>query len=301
MEVKPELIAPESSLTSPLDRNREAKWRPNQGAPPLSEDEVSNAMSALNNESFTQKFSRVDRTYADPPVPLQNIALISFIPAKGATPDDMGVFGMAKVRGNFSTQMEADQRAEFIIRNADSYHTIHHAYVGRPFPITLSSKFSEETDEIDIRKATTSAVSSDIKQKKKDEQKEVNDIKNREEALREDVQKDEEDPYETYVTLKVKHAQLAWNYLEHQKKIAELKELIIKARHEVTELDKDHPAFQETYFQKYMDARKEAGIREETKEELKSNFMRFLVEDVPLPGIDDLPPSLESIPEESIL
>jgi hypothetical protein len=300
MADKTKFVVTETSLTSPLDRDRESKWRPDQGSPPLSEEEVSNAMNTLNNDSFTQKFSRVDRTYADPPVPLQNIALISFIPAKGATPDAMGVFGMAKVRGNYSTQTEADQRAEFIIRNADSYHTIHHAYVGRPFPITLSSKFSEETDEIDIRKATTSAVSSDIKQKKRDEQKEVNDIKKREQALREDVDKDEEDPYETYVTLKVKHAQLAWNYLEHHKKIDEIKELVIKARKDVAELDQNHPSFQETYFQKYMDARNEAGIRKETKEEQKSNFMRFLVEDVPLPGIDDLETLLDA-PPESIL
>jgi hypothetical protein len=300
MADKTKFVVTETSLTSPLDRDREAKWRPDQGSPPLSEHEVSAAMDALNNDSFTKKFSRVDRTYADPPVPLQNIALISFIPAKGATPDAMGVFGMAKVRGSYSTQMEADQRAEFIIRNADSYHTIHHAYVGRPFPITLSSKFSEETDEIDIRRATTSAVSSDIKQKKRDEQKEVNDIKKREEALREDVDKDEEDPYETYVTLKVKHAQLAWNYLEHHKKIDEIKELVIKARKEVAELDQNHPSFQNNYFQKYMDARKEAGIREETKEEQKSNFMRFLVEDVPLPGIDDQK-TPDAAPPESIL
>ena len=37
---------------------------------------------------------------------MQNIGLISFVPAKGATPNDNGVFGFAKLRGNFSTNID---------------------------------------------------------------------------------------------------------------------------------------------------------------------------------------------------
>jgi hypothetical protein len=130
----------EHSLTAPADRDREKKWRPEQGAPPLTEDEVEAAISTLDNTSFTVKFSRVDRTYADPPISLQTIGLLSFTPAKGATPNDNGVFGFAKLRGNYASELEAKQRAEAIIRNVDSYHQIYHTYVGRPFPVTASSK-----------------------------------------------------------------------------------------------------------------------------------------------------------------
>ena len=136
----------ESSLTTPDDRVRENNWRPEQGAPQLSENEVTSAMEELNNVSFTTKFQRVDRTYADPPPPLQTIGLLSFVPAKGAQPNANGVYGFAKLRGNYSTQQEADQRAEFLIRNVDSYHQIYHTYVGRPFPMTASSKYSAETN-----------------------------------------------------------------------------------------------------------------------------------------------------------
>ena len=37
-----------------------------------------------------------------------------------------------------------------------------------------------------------------------------------------------DDPYEEYITARVKQAQLIWTYKEHQKKMAEIKELIIK-------------------------------------------------------------------------
>ena len=78
-------------------------------------------------------------------------------------------------------EQEADQRAEFLIRNVDSYHQIYHTYVGRPFPMTASSKYSAETNEIDIRKEMTESISNDVKQKKQDELKTVQEIKKREE------------------------------------------------------------------------------------------------------------------------
>jgi hypothetical protein len=43
----------ENSLTTPLDRNHEKSYQPNQGHPNLSDDEVVNAMSSLNNRYFT--------------------------------------------------------------------------------------------------------------------------------------------------------------------------------------------------------------------------------------------------------
>lgn len=274
----------ENSLTSPEDRNRDVRWRPTQGKPALTDNEATEAMNTLNNDAFTRKFPRVDRTYADPPIPLQSIGLVSFVPAKGATPNANGVFGFAKLRGNFNSTFEADQHAENLIRNFDSYHQIYHCYVGRPFPITASSKYSAETTEIDIRKETTQAISQNIKDKKQEEQKIVAEIKQREEQLLEETRRAEEygeDPYETYITLKVKKAQLMFTYQEHMKKIEEVKDIIIKTRREIDDLDQSHPTFKDDYFQKYMKARKEAGIKDDDAL-VQENFIRFMVEDVDL-------------------
>jgi len=276
----------ESSLTTPDDRVRENNWRPEQGAPQLTEDEVKSAMDSLNNVAFTTKFPRVDRTYADPPPPLQTIGLLSFVPAKGAQPNANGVYGFAKLRGNYSTQQEADQRAEFLIRNVDSYHQIYHTYVGRPFPMTASSKYSAETNEIDIRKEMTESISNDVKQKKQDEAKVVQEIKDKEEALIADTKKEEVDPYDEYITLRVKKAQLSWTYLEHIKKIKEVKDIILRTRYELEKMEADNAEYKEKYYDKYMNARKDAGFKD-TKEEMEANFLKFLVEDAHLPGIDE--------------
>ena len=280
--------AKENSLTSPEDRDRSARWRPEQGEP-LTDEQTASAMVELNNTAFVEKFPRVDKTYADPPINLQTYGLVSFVPAKGATPNEHGIYGFAKLRGNFSTESEADQRAEFLIRNVDSYHQIYHTYVGRPFPITVSSKYSAETNEIDIRKETTKTMSTSVKEKKMEEKKIVDDMKQREEELIAESKRDPDDvdPFDTYITLKVKKAQLSWTYLEHQKKMAEVRTILRSTKTTLDEMDVEFPDFQNQYFDKYMQARKSAGF--EDKDITQDNFMKFLVEDAVLEGVyDDL-------------
>lgn len=271
----------ESSLTTPDDRDKENRWKPDQFVEPLSVEETKEAIAELNNNTITSKFSRVDRTYADPAVPLQNISLFSFMPAKGATPNANGVFGFAKIRGSYATEMEANQRAEYIIRNVDSYNQIFHTYVGRPFPITVDSKYSADTQEIDIRKEMAKTVSENIKDKKEDEHRTMQEIKQKEEELLADSKKETEDPYDEYITQRVKCAQLSFTYLEHQKKMAEIKNIIIKTRDRIKEMDVEYPEFKDNYYQKYMDAREKAGIKE-NKEDTQANFIKYLVEDAPL-------------------
>jgi hypothetical protein len=278
----------ENSLTSPEDRDRSVRWRPEHGAP-LSDEQTVLAMAELNNTAFVEKFPRVDKTYADPHVNLQTYGLISFVPSKGATPNEHGIYGFAKLRGNFATENEADQRAEFLIRNVDSYHQIYHSYVGRPFPITVSSKYSAETNEIDIRKETTKTMSSAIKEKKMEEKKIVDDMKEREEALIAESKRgpDEVDPFDTYITLKVKKAQLSWTYLEHQKKMAEVRTSLRATKTTLDQMDTEFPEYQHQYFDKYMKVRKSSGF--EDKDITKDNFMQYLVEDAVLEGVYDEP------------
>lgn len=271
----------ESSLTTPQDRDITNPWKPDQSIGPLSNDEAKEALRELNITSFTDKFPKVDRTYQDPAIPMQNYGLISFIPAKGASPNEKGIYGFAKLRGNFATEMESNQRAEYIIRNVDSYHQIFHTYVGRPFPLTTSSDYSAVTEEIDIRKETTSTISNSIKEKKEIEQRQIQEIKEREEKLLAESKQETTDPYEEYITQKVKKAQLIYTYLEHEKKMKEIKEILIKTRKVIETMDEEHPDFQVSYFEKYKKAREEAGIKEDSKE-TENNFIKYMIEDVDL-------------------
>lgn len=269
----------ENSLTAPSDRDPARTYKPIQGHPPLSEEEVINAMDALDNNKFVRKFPKIERRYADPVEPMQRIGLFSWVPAKGATPNENGYYGFIKLRGNYPTDREASERAEFLIRNVDSYHQIYHAYVGRPMPCTTRSDFSENTTEIDIRSEMTQAVSSSIKSKKKSESQQIKEIEDREKQLLSESKKEEEDPLDFYTTLRVKKAQITWTYLETQKKMEEMKNIIIKTRNQIEEMEKENDEYAKTYFKKYCDARAESGLDNATN---KDTFMKFLVEDVDL-------------------
>ena len=271
----------ESALTTPDDRDKVNRWKPEQFVEPLTNEESIHAVDELNNTTFIEKFPRVDRTYADDPVPMQNFALFSFMPAKGAKPNDNGIFGFAKIRGSYSNQMEANQRAEYIVRKLDSYNKIFHTYVGRPFPVTIDSRYSAETSEIDIRKQMTETVSQNIKSSKDDDYKTMQEMKEKEDALLQDVKNEEVDPYEDYITQRVKLAQLSFTYLEHQKKMVEIKDIIIKTREKVTNFDEKYPEFKDSYYKKYMDARDSAGIKE-SEEDTQGNFIKYLVSDADL-------------------
>lgn len=265
-----------TSLTAPADRTDE-KYVPGTSTP-LTDTEMEVAMKALSDTSIIDKFPRVERTYADPAINMQNFTLFSFIPAKGATPDKDGVFGMAKVRGSYGTVREAAERTDYLIRNHDSYHKIYTAYVGRPFPVTVSDKYSAEKSEIDIRKKQTEIISDDIKAKKEEEKRNIDDMKEREKQLLDQAKPDHvADPLEQYTVTRVKKAQLIWTYFETKKKMDEMKESIIKVREEIKKIDEETPEFSKKFFDKYMDARTSAGITEEKSSE---SFMKYMVEDI---------------------
>ena len=285
----------ENSLTAPSDRDPARTYRPNQSAPPLTEPQVEAALEELNNTAYVRRFPDIERRYADPPVDLQKIGLFSFVPAKGATPNENGFYGFAKLRGNFSTATEANERAEWLVRNVDSYHQIYHTYVGRPFPLTVSSDYSKEVDRVDLRREMTKTISHDVKSKREKEQKDIEDIRRREQEL---MQRNKEilaDPdykepvnpeleLDEYITLRVKKAQLTWTYLETQKKQKEVEGILAHTRRQLEKMEEKNPENKNKYFDKYMAARDQAGLDTAKHQD---NFIKFMVTDVDLPAVNE--------------
>jgi hypothetical protein len=266
------------SLTAPADRVKNPESTSyNLGAAPLTETDVRNAMKELHVTSFTDKFPRLEKAFSDPPIPNQTYSLVSFTPAKGATPDKDGVFGMVKVRGTFATEDEAMLKAEYLIRNVDSYHSIFNTYVGRPFPLSVNSKYVNDTTEIDIRRKTTEEVSQNVRKKRDEEKQTMREIEDRQKELIADVEKKEEDPYDVYTELMVKKAQLTWTYKETLKKMDEMKASILKTRDEVTKMRSENDDYHNKYMDKYLDARKKAGLPMDD-----NSFIKYMAEDLDL-------------------
>jgi hypothetical protein len=261
------------SMACPKDRPDPSKIIRQPTHPPLEPSELREAVSTLNRKVFTQ----VDRQYADPPLKDQKIVLFSFVPSKGARPDPDGWYGMAKVRGVFGNEDMANEYAEKLIRDYDSYHEIFHAYVGRPFPVTNKSGYEEEIKTIDIKNKTVRLISEDILNKKRDEEKEIKEMQEREQNLLEESKRAKEnlpeDPYDVYITDQVKRAQLIWTYKETVKKCEQMRDLIKTTNQTIAETEQNNPTFREQYKEKYMKARRDAGLDDSKEEE---SFIQYL-------------------------
>lgn len=267
----------QNSLTSPLDKVNSSETTYKLGASHLTEEEVKNAMSELNVDTFVHKFPRFERFYADPQLSNQNYGLVSFVPSKGSSPDSDGVYGMLKVRGTFATEEEANLRAEYLIRNGDSYHSIYNTYVGRPFPLSVSKKYITETTEVDIKKKIVDSTSTEIRKKRDEERQTMKEIQEREKELLADVERKEPDPYDSYTELMVKKAQLSWTYHQTLQKMEEMKKSIIKTREEIVVLREENEDYHTQYFKRYMDAREKAGLPS-----TDDSFIKYMAEDLDL-------------------
>ena len=282
----------ETSLTSPLDRNKDKSYLKklsNISKKPLNDEQTKNAFDDLNDLTNVENYPKIERRYADPPISLQNFGLISFIPAKTAIPNKNGIYGFIKLRGNYATEIEANERSEFLIRNYDSYHKIYHCYVGRPTPLTTLSKFSSEISEINLRDDIKESVSDSVKKQKNKEKKEVQNIKEREKNLQKDIEREASDPYEIYTTLRVKKAQLLWTYSTTRDKLSEIKEIIEKTSKEISHLDEENKEYSEMYYDRYMRARKESGLDTGgSNSDPQSNFIQYMCDDISFKFNEDL-------------
>ena len=241
------------------------------------------------NYSFTQEEATIlhdkllkdirhlqgEKYYSDPPIFNQRLALISFVPSSGAKPDSNGWFGCAKVRYVAATPEEAEEKAKDLIENVDSLHKIYTVNVGRTFPITESSDFSEKVTEIDVRKKATHIISEDILKKKKQTTEDMKTVEQKEKELLQKSKKagmgEKIDPFEEYINMNVKRSQLIWTYVETMKKINQMKESYDDAIKIIKKYDETEPTFRENYKERYFEARREAGIKDD-----ENSFLKYM-------------------------
>jgi len=229
---------------------------------PLPREQALAAHSELTNPKFTNlEFPRTRKQRVDPEVPKQKIALVSFIPSSGATPDSDGCFGVAKVRGCFSNVEEADEWSQNLIRNYDSYSAIDFVYVGKDFPIMKdNSCYVTETREVDLRKVIDKTTREHVERKRQEEKKEIEEIQERQKKLSElPKEVENRDDIEYYIQLRVKKATALMRQDEAAKVLSQCKKVNEKTNAILTEIEEKHPEFAEQYLERYENALKESG------------------------------------------
>jgi hypothetical protein len=247
--------------------------------PSLSNEETHNAVKALN------VYTKVVRARRDPPISNQTIALFSFTPAVGATPNQNGLYGIAKVRGVWDSEETANDFAETLIQTSDSANPILHVQVGHDFPLVQDNTLLVK--ETELVKVVQDELKESERAETKKQRKETKNIKEREKKLldhhnqvmNDDVQ---EDDLDVYIQAHTKRAQLLWTYKDTIRRIREeICPAVQKAKQDVEALDKKFPEFRTQYYERYMDARREVGIKDDLVfgEKGAVGWMKYLLED----------------------
>jgi len=265
-----------------------SKTMVNENRNELSKQETNEAMKVLfDNKKLL--FPREVKSTNDPVILGQEYGLWSFTPARDAKPNSNGLYGVFKLRGNFSTVDESEIYAERLIRTHDSYNEIHVVRIGQCVPLSTNPELVEEVVKVDLSKETDKIMSDNVREKRKQEKQEMKTIQEREQKLLKENKEIlegsyEQEPLEEYIMLRVKKAQLMWTLAEQRKRLqTEVIPNIKKVKAELLEWDKNNPTFKDLYYDRYVEARKSVGIEDQDKLNY-SYFMKYLLDenDVPL-------------------
>ena len=251
-------------------------------APPLSASEAREATQQL----VKPLYKAIVRVKQDNVPSGQEFGLFSFTPARGVQPNKYGIYGTAKIRGCYNNPEVANDAAESIIRNIDSQNEIYTVKVGQEFPLTKEPKYVADFETVNLEKE----VSQVEKQRKQEEMSRSNRekklIMDRERKLLNEHKEIlegtyEEDPLDVYIRERVKKSQLLWTKENTLNKVQnEIEPALQVVKDKIKELDAKDPSLREKYLEKYIEARKEAGIETDFKETgTQQDFVKYLLND----------------------
>lgn len=245
----------------------------NPGRKELNDSDAEQAKKALYYKQIA-KIQREMKSRNDPPINGQYFGLVSFVPSKGATPDSDGCFGVMKFRGAFSNPSEAETWGEHLLRDHDTTAEIDLVHIGKHFPILVDNTlYCDTTREIDIRKKIDDIVKADIRTKKQDEQKQIDEVTKRQQKLLDKSVENERDTTYTdidfYTQLRVKKAQNLSLIDEAKARIKEAEASVESAESEIAKLDEEFPEYKTTFLDNYTRALSEVGTEIDTNPLIK--------------------------------
>ena len=258
-----------SSLTTPADASSCTDTVIDKSADPLTSAECKRAINVLDITPDKLDFTVKENGICDPPID-QKICLVSFTPAKGATPNEDGFYGMMKVRGSYTTNEEATDRSSYLVKNHDSYNPIFHAEVGKPFPITDLVKFAKNVRDHSLDEKTQETYDNIKKLRKNEEKKTITEREERQNLMDTQIRiantddsklKPDEirDKYlEKYISYRLVFASNLERYLHYAKAMKELTANLIASSSNIKKLNESSSYYEENYKNKLFEVYKES-------------------------------------------
>lgn len=263
----------------------------NSNEPSLTKNQMKNAKNVLFKK--VENFPKINRKFIDPQkagepryalfsyIELPDYEMSNFLDEIKTSLTDQQltklnelqsrkqvIKGVAKIRGSFFTQLEAEQKAEELIKDIDSTNSIFTCIIGTPFPL-VTEGFADELNEVDLQNQTEHTISQNVREKRRKDQKEMNELKQQQDELMQDVTMDPSaKEEENYISNRVKLAALKNEINSHENKIKECTDLKNNCVQWLLDIKSKNPEYEATYMEKYMAARKNANIPDDDEEGL---------------------------------
>ncbi|MDB4769395.1 hypothetical protein OAG24_00370 [bacterium] len=233
------------------------------GYPPLnSQDDVGKA--AVEGQFIA--YPKISRSQVDIPIPNQEWVNISVMPLDEPKKLKNGknFYGFLQVRGSWPNQEIAKIKASEIISQIDSKNKIVCVPGGRWVPFSSDEQFISDTTDVsddpnDHKQLRTQAV----KDKQKEDEKHLREIREREEELKESEKKDEDpNSLDSYITHRVTEKTIREVLKRRKKEIKKTEDQLMETCKILKTLERDFPKYSKDWIARYNSVRKERGIPE---------------------------------------
>lgn len=164
--------------------------------------------------------------------------------------------GVGRIRGCFKTLKDATRRAEYLVNQVDPFTSVMICMVGVPFPL-VEGGHSTDTKLADD--AVDGVVKKDIAKKRLQQEKRINDMKKREQAIIAE-QTTEATPLDNYIQKRVKFAQITSTLEDMKKKLTDYSGSLDAVIEEIKTIETERPDLKHVYLESYKDACKQVGI-----------------------------------------
>lgn len=248
------------------------------GAPPLTKEEVKEALK----DAKVLKYPAITRGSVTDPIPGQSVGLISFAFFDN---DEVrkGMHGLFRLDSVWPADEQANKRAEKVIEEMDSRHTIHHAKLGLWYPITNNTAFSAEVVDPDERKRAAEEhekMKDDVFFQEREKAAKEARINERRKAELEsgEYDKKETGDVHVYVVKKNLTKSLEDSIVRGQKKIEELREKLATTQTIIKDIEESHPEVLEEkdgvklWLRIYNDECEKVGLPAKTEKEFWGEF-----------------------------
>jgi len=228
--------------------------------PPLKGDD---AVGKAAVEGQMVHYPKVVRTMTDPPLVGQRLSCVSFMLFKEPKKLSNGVpvYGYIKMRGNWADESQATFEASKIIKEVDSKYQVRVAPTGAWVPITDEQAFIKDVIEVRTSKEQILLHDEAAKEKMAEERRIKNEIREREEELKNDGDIYDDPTSLTYYSMRrVTEKTLIESRDRQINQLESTHQILYKVRKELKKLEIDHPDYIDKWIDRYNEERHKAGI-----------------------------------------